>query len=373
MKKFSNAALSAALLLAACGVAWGAAKKPPPEPEPNGTIKLRYDAIGASRATTPSIISGGNRFSVGSSSSMGIKVAGKSVKTSAKVTGRNFYLGFDRNGDGKIAKSEWALIPSSGTMRITGKSGDISYSMTLTKMRVSYNKKTVSCWGQAIIRSSMAGRLHNIPVRILDDNMDGKFTQNKSRFSSDAIMIGSSPSAIPLRKTHRIGKHIYQLTVAADGTSIDYKRVDDAKLGRVITKFSSSMLKSLVLVGSDSAYDIKTDGLAGIPAGDYKLAYGLIGRGSKKLSFKPSTLTPDYPITADMVNTLRIGPPARVDFDASYRGGKVQLSAYDVKVLGAGSEIYGPIDFTRKGNTKPPQIIILNGRKIASSSSMKYG
>ena len=373
MRYFGNTALSVTLLLVASGVTWGAAKAPPPEPEPNGTLAMKYDARGASRSTTPSMLAGGNRFSVGSSSSMGIKVAGKSVKTSAKISGKKFYLGFDRNGDGAIAKSEWAMIPASGTMRITGKAGDLSYSVTLIKMRVSYNKKTVSCWGQALIRSSMAGTLNRIPVRILDDNMDGKFTQTASKHSGDAILIGRSTSAIPLKKMHRIGKHIYNLTVAADGSSIEYKRVDDLKFGQVKTALPSSLLSSLVLVGADCAYDVKTDGMIGIPEGTYQLAYGLVGRSSSKLSIKPGRTTPQYPVVAGMINTLRIGKPIRLDFAASYRGGKVELSAYNVRVVGAGGEIYGPIDFTKNGNAKPPVVTILNGRRVASSSSMQYG
>jgi hypothetical protein len=367
MRQFTIAVIAAAVLLSLCGVSPGA------EAEPSGTATLKYDARGALRVKTPAMMSTYNRFSVGSSSSMGIKVAGKPIKTSARVTGRSFYLGFDRNGDGAISKAEWGVIPKSGTMLISGKSGDLSYVIRLVKMRVSYNRKTVSCWGQALIRSSMAGTVGRVPVRILDDNMDGKFTQGSSGSSGDAIMIGSSASAIPLRQVHRIGKYIYRLKVAEDGSSIDYQRMDDAELGLVNAIFPANSLKSLVLVGKDAAFDVKTDGLAGIPAGTYKLAYGTVSRGSAALVFKPSRATPDYEIQAKMVNTLRVGSKVRMDFGASFRGGKVGLAARDVMVIGSGSEIYGPLDFTEGGNAKPPRVIMLSGRRVLSSSSMKYG
>ncbi|MDP6047671.1 MAG: hypothetical protein QGG25_18815, partial [Phycisphaerae bacterium] len=361
MRHFTIAVMAAAVLLSLCGVSPGA------EAEPSGTATLKYDARGASRAQTPAMTANYNRFSVGSSSSMGIKVAGKTVKTSARVSGGTFYLGFDRDGNGTISKAEWGVIPKSGTMLISGKSGDLSYVIRLVKMRVSYNKKTVSCWGQTVIRSSMAGTIGWVPVRILDDNMDGKFSQMPSQFG-DAIMIGSSASAIPLRRVHRIGKYIYRLKVAEDGSSIDYERMDDVELGLVNATFPSNSLKSLVLVSKDAAFNIKTDGRAGIPAGTYKLAYGTVGRSTAGLLFKPGRTTPDYEIQAKMVNTLRIGSPVRMDFAASFRAGKVRLSARDVVLIGSGSEIYGPLNFTKGGNAKPPKVIMLNGRRVVSAS-----
>jgi hypothetical protein len=240
-------------------------------------------------------------------------------------------------------------------------------------MRVSYNKKTVSCWGQATILSSMAGMLGRTPVRILDDNMDGAFSQKPSGFGGDAILIGSSRSAIPLRGVHRIGKDLYRLKVASDGTSIDYERLSDTAVGQVKAKFPANSLKSLVLIGSDCAFDVKTDGDLGIPAGTYKLAYGLVSRSATTLKFRPGMSTPKYEIQDGMINTLRIGAPVRLDFAASYRAGKVGLSANAVSVVGSGSEIYGPLDFTRGGDARPPTVTMLSGRRVASSTSMKYG
>jgi len=370
MRQCTIAALAAALLLTVRGSVQAAATS-----DPTGTATLKYDSRGASRVQTPAMIMGHNRFSVGSSSSMGVKVAGKTVKTSVRILGKKFLLGFDRNGDGAISKAEWAVIPPTGNMIISGKSDGDSYVLGLTKMRVTCNKMTVSCWGQAIIRSSMAGSIDRIRVRILDDNMDGQFNQTpKVQSFGDAIQIGSSSSAMPLRAIHRIGKHIYRLKVASDGSSIDYERLEDVELGQVKATFPRNSLRSLIMVGKDSAFDIKTDGLAGIPGGTYRLAYGAVGRSAASgLTFKPSTATPNYDIQPQMMNTMRIGTPLRLDFSADIRGGKVGLSAYNVKVMGSGSEVYGPIDFTRGGNAKPPTVTMLNGRRVVSSSSMKYG
>ena len=192
-------------------------------------------------------------------------------------------------------------IPTAGTMLISGKTGDKSFVMRLIDIKASFNKKTVSCWGQALVRSSMAGTLGRIPVRLIDDDMDGKFSQKASgRSGGDAILIGASSSAVPLREVHRIGKHLYRLKAASDGSSIDYERMDDTAIGQVNAVFPANTLRSLVLVGKDCAFDVKTDGLAGIPGGDYKLAYGVVSRSAATLTFKPGMATPTYNIQDGM-------------------------------------------------------------------------
>ena len=368
MRYLAIAALGTMVLLAASGMTWGAAKT-----ESSGTIKLTYDASGASKARTPAWAAGYNRFSVGSSSSLGIKVGGTTVKTSARVSGRNVFLGFDRNGDGSIAKTEWAAIPPTKTMLISGKTGDQSYVIRLVDIVARYNKSSATCWGQALIRSSMKGVLGGIPVRILDDDMDGKFTQKVSARGSDAILIGSSNAAVPLRGMHRIGKDLYRLKVSEDGSSIDYERVPDTAVGQVKAVFPANALQSLVLVGKDSAFDVRIDGLAGIPAGSYSLAYGVVSRSAATLTFQPGQATPQYNIQDGMINTLRIGKPVRLDFAAGYEKGKVGLSASMVSIVGSGSEVYGPLNFNEGGNIMPPTVTMLNGTRVASSSTMKYG
>ena len=368
MRNFAVAALGAITLLAFSGTARGVAKT-----ESSGTAKLTYDSRGASRARTPAWAAGYNRFSVGSSSSQGIKVAGQTVKTSARVSGNRVYLGVDRSGDGVISKAEWALIGPTRTMLISGKIDGKPYVIRLINIVVRFNKKAVSCWGQTLIRSSMKGSIGRIPVRILDDDMDGKFSQKPVGRGGDAILIGTSVAAVPLREIHRIGRHIYRLKVAEDGSSIEYKQLPDTPVGRVTATFPNSSLKSLVLVGENSAFDVKTDGRMGIPGGTYKLAYGVVARSTSSLTFHPSRATPKYDIKGGMINKLRIGSPIRLNFVASSGKGKIGLSASTVSIVGSGDEVYGPLNFSRGGNVRPPTVTLLNGRKVASSSTMKYG
>ena len=369
MRYMTSAALAVVVLLAALDMTWAT----PKAESASGTIKLTYDPRGASKARTPAWAGRQNRFSVGSESSMGIQIAGTTVKTSARVSGRNILLGFDRSGDGKISGAEWSPIPRTRTMLISGKADGKPYVIRLVDISANYNKKTVNCWGQALIRSSMKGAIGRVPVRILDDDMDGKFSQKAAGRGGDAILIGKSTAAVPLREMHRIGKELYRLKVAEDGSSIDYERMADTAVGQVRAIFPANTMKSLVLVGKDSAFDVRTDGAAGIPADTYKLVYGVVSRSAATLTFRPGKTTPDYEIQAGMINTLRIGKPIWLAFGAAYRGGTVRLSAGSVWLMGSGAEIYGPLNFTRGGNVRPPRVSMLNGTKLISSSNMEYG
>lgn len=369
MRYFTGAALAAMVVLSGPGLTWGA---PAAEPA-TGTIKMVYDAGGAAKARTPALVLGENRFSVGSDSTMGIKVAGTTVKTSARVKGRDILIGFDSNGDGKISKSEWTAIPMTRTLKLSGKVDGKQFVINLVNIWADYNRTTVNCWGQTLIRSSMKGSVGGIPVRILDDDLDGKFNQKPSGRGGDAILIGNSSAAIPLRQVHKIGKDFYRLKVSQDGSSIDYQRLDDTAVGRVEATFPTDTLKALVLVSEDSAFDMRTDGASGIPAGKYKLSYGVVSTASALLTFRPSGTTPDYDIQAGMINTLRIGKPVRLAFGANYRAGKIGLSAGAVWVVGSGTEIYGRLNFNKGGNVRPPRVSILDGDKTISTANMEYG
>jgi len=364
MRNVLIAALAAGIVFcASAGPVYAAAEK-----SGSGTAKLTYDPMGAARARTPAWAANANRFSFGGSSSL--RVAGALVKASTRLKGKIFYVGIDRDGNGSISSREWTTVPRTRTLLISGKAGDKKYVVLLADLVTAYNtKKVASCWGQALIRSAVKGTIEGTPVRLLDDDMDGTYSQR----GRDAILIGRSQAAVPLKQVHQIGKYFYRLEVTGDGSSIGYTRLADTPVGLVRAPISSSALKSLILTGKDASFDIVAAGKNGIPAGSYRLAYGLVSSGSTTLAFRPGQTTPQYDIEAGMINTLRIGKPVRLDFYASMSRGKVGLSAGSVKIVGSGSEIYGPLNFNKGGNVRPPSVIMLNGTKIVSRKNMEYG
>lgn len=338
----------------------------------SGTVKLKY-ASGRplTKAITPSWAKRANTFSIKPTGST-VKIGGSAVVAGARKSGATSQIGLDCNGDGKVSGREWHTIPKSGRASFSGKAGDKQFAVHLWDLRVYVNTKSgqlTDIYGRATICSGMKGFINSVPVYILDDDLDGEFSQSGS--SRDAILIGSTPLAIPLRKQHKIGNNFYRLEVAADGTSITWTQLVDVSVGVVRTSFSSRALKGLVLVGEDSAYDVKACGSGGIPAGDYQLAFGVVG-GKSLTVLRPGKSALTYPIQGEMINMLRIGAPLRVNFKATIVGRKVSVSAW-MSILGAGNEVYGPFDYSSGGNARPKVTIVAGSKTVSNNTRMGYG
>ena len=336
----------------------------------SGTVSLTYASGGAiSKALTPAWANHGNTFSIEPTGGT-LKIAGSAVAAGARKSGLTCQIGLDCNGDGKISGREWNTIPRSGGVSFSGKADDKQFAVRLWGLRVylAKSRKITGIYGRATIRSGMKGVINSVPVYILDDDLDGKFSQ--SGRSRDAILMGTSTLAIPLRKQHKIGNKFYRLEVASDGTSITWTQLADVSVGVVRTSFSSTALKGLVLVGRDSAYDVKACGSGGIPEGDYQLAFGVVG-GKSYTVFRAGKSALTYPVQGGMINTLRIGAPLRVDFKVTIVGKKISVSPV-LSILGAGNEIYGPFDYSKGGNAKP-RVRIMAGSRIIGKGRMEYG
>jgi hypothetical protein len=202
------------------------------------------------------------------------------------------------------------------------------------------------------------------PIRVFDDNLDGVITQD----GKDAIMVGRGGAAIPLMKFHQIGNRHCSLEVAKDGSTVTVTPVSSPALGIVETSFKRG-LKVLAMVDTQgNSYDLVASGRTGIPAGSYKLVYGVLSDGSAFTVIKPSDKCPVYEVQAGKINTLRIGAPLWVSFYASFSKGNVTVSPA-VNIYGAGNEEY-TFDFS--GGTGRPNVLILGGEQ-PFKKAMDYG
>ena len=207
--------------------------------------------------------------------------------------------------------------------------------------------------------------INGVVIRLRDDNLDGGIDQG----GRDAIAMGKSLVGLPLSEVHQIGADHYKLSVSPDGSSVSFERLVGVELG-VIKLRNESAFKCMVVSDGEKAYDLKAGGAAGIPAGDYKLLYGVVGTGSSLITFLPSKTTPTYTIKAGNINTPKIGMPLRIDFIASFAGGKATVQPYGVRILGAGDELY-QVQFGGKMGT--PNISLKAGTRTLSSKNMEYG
>ncbi len=357
--------LSALVLLTFATMAVSAA--PPAADATDGTATLTYDAgPAAGRIVTPARVRGGVRFGVQAASGT-ITAAGRKVAVAARLKGSSVYFAVDRNGDGSLAASEYVRYVKNKAVRISlappdGPACAIRFADLDIRVR---NKAVYYMAGTYSIISCMSGTVNGQQVRIFDDNLDGTFTQD----GKDAIALGRSVVAMPLTKTHQIGKDICNVTVAADGTTIEGEARSSVELGVVVAPISPRLLKSLVLIGREGAYDVTVSGKTGLPAGKYRLAFGVLSSGNRTMPFVPGRENTTYPITGGMINRLRIGPPAELRFTPVVSGEKITINPYTLSIVGSGGEKY----LASTKDLGRPTVYLVAGTRTVVQKRMEYG
>jgi hypothetical protein len=342
-------------------------------PADSGEVALtaEYGGICARVVTRTEVLRRARSFTVSRGQGW-LTIAGQRVRMGATLKGKTARLAVDCNGDGRLSSSEYHRLRRSSEsfkVRLKNDGGEtLTYGLRLRHIVVSRTRgKDTSASGSAYVCSGMKGAINGVPVRVLDDDLSGGFTQD----GKDTIAIGRSIAGLPLRKVHHIGEHHYKLEVAADGSKIRFTRMTDVRLGVVRFPIKSSAVACLILTGGDRAYDLKVSGSKGIPAGDYRLGYGVLVSGGKQLALVPTSETPTYPITAEMINTIRIGGPLTLEFSATLSKDRITIYP-SMRVLGIGREYY-PLLYDSEGNTKPPEITFMNGSKRLRRTTMGYG
>jgi hypothetical protein len=337
-------------------------------------VELRYQSNQeALAAFTPAkALTGGKYFAVRGDTGA-LDVAGSPVKFAVRWHQglQVFFAGLDANGNGTLNENEWCRMNLSGTATFQDvKVGDKKHIIRIADMRASLKQppsvgvEYFSCG--YVVCGFHEGLYEGTPIRVFDDNLDGAITQD----GNDAIMVGRGGAAIPLMKFHQIGNRHCSLEVAKDGSTVTVTPVSSPALGIVETSFKRG-LKVLAMVDTQgNSYDLVASGRTGIPAGSYKLVYGVLSDGSAFTVIKPTAKCPIYEVQAGKINTLRIGAPLWVSFYASFSKGNVSVSPA-VNIYGAGNEEY-TFDFS--GGKGRPNVLMMEGQTLLGSPiPMGYG
>jgi len=355
----------------------------------SGKITLTYDSGKRVTCLTPQWASGGTQLNV--SGSIGkANIGGKSVAVSGWQLPKGCKIGMDSNGDSIVNTSEYKIVATGGSTVLTGKIGDKELAIRCSDVAISYDAKEGEVrnmrWRMQGVYGWI-GQLGSVQIRILDENLDGKYGNN----GKDAIQIGKSRIALPLRGKHMIGEDFYKLKISEDGSSLEYTRLSDVPVGLVRTPFPGKYLVGLVLDGKAGAFDIQACSRSGIPAGDYSVVYGVVGNPRSPIALyrgRRGGANLKYNIQADKNNLLRIGPPLQLIFSASYRQeekkpshNKNDKNKKPVKVnrkqmthkisvnkpervIGAAGEEYGPLVFPNVRSPRGrPGVIVYQGSK----------
>ncbi len=343
--------------------------------EASETVKIelqRETGKAVAELVTPRRVLGSQERFVSRSSKADITVFGESVSLYALGSRRSTFIGFDHDGNGKISAKEVEMVRGdSCVLSFSLGQGDdaVDVDLLLDNISIYSRGKTVSYFTASYTPAfCFRGKLGDQLIRLVDQDLSGTITQD----GTDAISVGAGPGALPLGKIHRIGDKHYRIDVAEDGLSLSAEPVELDDLAMVKVPMDRDVLKTLVLIGKDmQVYDLARKGVVKIPAGEYRLSYGLLSGGRWEIPISPTRESPTYKIIGGKQNTLRLGKPLRLEYVASKRGDEVYV-APPIKVLGAGGEEYG-FSFDAGGNLPAPKVSLYKGRRKVSSDSMGYG
>ncbi len=353
--------LAALVMVAAPGAARAAG-------EPN-EVKLTSELLPDPQALlTNARISYQNAFSIRSGKGS-LMIGGSTIAIQAEVRNGIHFIGIDLNKNGTVEPSEYAPVPASRCLvvklKAPGEKKETALSLEDVVITQSQSNE-ISGYGHCFAACCLKAQVNGATVRLIDDNNDGQITQD----GKDSIIVGNTPCAMPLFKTHQIGSAICDLTVASDGSTLSWSKASDANMGIVeCPLMKSAALKALILV--DEAKGVAFDVVAGkasIPAGNYKLAYGFMTQGQEKMKIRPAAKPLTYTIEPDMANTIRLGPTMHLEFGGTFTSTDVKVNPPLVE--GIGGEIY-EVDW--KLPAARPSIALLEGTKVLSQDSMEYG
>ena len=359
------------------------AKKPVAAAKPlKGKVTLTYDSGKSVTCLTRRWADGGKSVSANGSTAK-VSIAGKAIPAAGWKSGASYRIGLDANGDGIVNNEEYRKVAPGGSVVLTGKLGGKELSVRCVEVSVQYDDKEGKVrnmrWRMQGVYG-WVGQIDSVKIRILDENLDGKYGHD----GGDAIQIGNGKLALPLRGRHRIGENFYKLKIEPDGSSMEFTKIPDPKVGMVRSPFTGKYLLGLVLENGSGAYDIQACSRTGIPAGTYNVAYGAVGDPRSPLAFYSTGNTLKYEIQADMKNLIRIGPPLQLVFSADYqetkkdkddKSNKPAVRKLNIKrpdrIIGAGGERYGPVSFPNARSAKGrPGVMIFQGGKTLAKAVM---
>lgn len=295
-----------------------------------------------------------------------VEILGQSVRFEARSDGRrNHYLGLDCNGDGQIERSEFESLGRSNSASFTVDTDAGAVSIEAVGVSISMRGETVgSVSGNLIAASALRASHDGLTLRLIDDNLDGRFTQD----GDDAIAIGDGRNrvAMPLREIHQFGPDHCRIEVEPDGSEIRLTPIDDPQLGQVDTGFTGRSLQCLIVTDPQGhCYDLAVSDR--IPAGDYQVHYGVIASGSTIVLIRPTPDSLTYAIMAERNNRLRIGSPLWLQFMVSFVNDNITVGT-TMHVMDAGNHRYDV-----SGDMGLPSVALLNGDRVLHNGRMSYG
>ncbi|MFN3193771.1 MAG: hypothetical protein ACE361_24875 [Aureliella sp.] len=252
-------------------------------------------------------------------------------------------LQFDTDGDGKFDRTIKALVDPKtnvSTTRVILEAKDESGSPFRYAARL---QNDANGWEWAP-GGAMAGTYISdsgpIPIRLIDQNGNGRFDD----IGEDAMVVGNSDNAVLLSSTAYLGDELMRVEYLDQGTALRFTKYDGptAKIDMNSGFHSKAVLLSAVLVSADLKHSFDVGGIEGsieVPAGEYRLASGIVGLGQQRVQVvggraKPLVLKPDT------ATKYEWGAPLKPEFEFTRAGNEIQFTPDQVWFFGSAGEQY---------------------------------
>ena len=252
-----------------------------------------------------------------------------------------------------------------GTFDVTAESPEAAVTLNGTEGR-RYAVRLIDRGGwHYTAGGTLRGKIAGETIQLIDQNLDGDYCD----IGEDAIIVGRGKIAAFLSQVIAIDGTLYELEVAADGTTVDYRPYRGATgtltLGPCDTK---AKVLSAVVRSEDGrfCFDMAKEqsGLT-VPAGEYRLLAGIIGLGENRVTMQGGR-SKSFTVPPGGTKELSWGGPVKAEFAYRHSGTQIDLSPEHVWYYGAAGELYA--GWTPIG--KSPEFTIRNkktGREIAQA------
>jgi len=206
--------------------------------------------------------------------------------------------------------------------------------------------------------ASVIGELAGVPIRVLDDNMDGIFgsipvswrhdglTKDMLHPDMDAIVIGDAKQAQPWSEFQKIGETWYRLEPDAGGQRLNAYSVE-METGKVKVSAKGGKPTWLVVKGKGKYENCYFDLMAKnveLPVGEYSLFCGELRKGKKQQTMKclilPGENTPTIDVNAGGTTEFKLGAPYGFAFEFEEDEKTISIPGNTIAVTGSAGERY---------------------------------
>lgn len=206
--------------------------------------------------------------------------------------------------------------------------------------------------------ASMVGEVAGVPIRIIDENMDGIYgsapvqwgydgvTEGMLHPEMDSIVIGGGKRARPWSEYQEIDGTWYRLEVENGGKSLKAYPIE-TETGSIKLSFKGGKPTWLVVKGSgkyeNSYFDLMEKGIK-LPPSKWTLYCGELRKGKKVQTMKtlilPGKETPPWRVEVGATTEAALGAPFGFDFKVEEDGKNLAIPGNSVVITGVASERY---------------------------------